>query len=222
MNLIKLSYRLISSYTGLNIYLFLFLAFSAETMSQSSYILNPVSSEMTILGTSSLHDWQMEVKDINCYATMISDGKNVRGIKDAWFNCLTTSIVSDNKLMDKKTYEALKADEFSNIDFKMTDGRVFSISANEFSGIATGYLSIAGQKREINIPFSGNLWMDGQVKLEGKVVLKMSEFNIKPPTALLGSLKTGDEVSIVYSLLFENIDLKKSIAGSGVINNIGN
>jgi hypothetical protein len=222
MSLIKLSYRLINSYSGMSIYLFLFLAFSAESMSQSSYILNPVNSEMAILGTSSLHDWQMEVKDINCSATMITDGKNVRGIRDARFNCVTTSIVSDYKLMDKKTYEALKADEFSSIDFKMTDGKVNSISANEFSGIASGYLSIAGQKREVDIPFKGYLWMEGQVKLEGKVVLKMSEFNIEPPTALLGSLKTGDEVSIVYSFLFENIDLKKSIAGSGAIDNTGN
>src|SRR4030042_3303319 len=180
----------------ISIYLSLFLIISAETMSQTSYILNPENSKMTIMGTSSLHDWQMDVKEIDCSTTLITDGKSIRGIHDTQFSCSVTSIVSEYKLMDKKTYEALKAEEFSNIFFKMISGKIISMTGNEFSGTATGYLSVAGQTKEINVPFSGNILNNGQVKMDGKVDLKMSEFKVDPPTALMGTLKTGDEISI--------------------------
>ena len=204
------------------IILFIFSAIAAESVSQTSYILNPESSKVTILGTSSLHDWEMEVRDIDFSTTVLIDGKVISGIQDTYFSCTTTSIVSDYKLMDKKTYEALKAEEFSSIEFKMINGKISLITGNEFSGTATGYLSIAGKTKEVNVPFSGNLLNDGQLDLEGKVNLKMSEFDIDPPKAMAGTLKTGDEVSIVYSLKLEKNNTGKQIsetkAGSNIVN----
>ena len=206
----------------ISIYLSLFLIISAETMSQTSYKLNPENSKMTILGTSSLHDWQMDVKDIDCSMALLTEGENIRGIQDTWFSCITTSIMSDYNIMDKKTYEALKAKEFSNIFFKMISGKIISMAGKEFSGTATGYLSIAGQTKEIKVPFHGNILEKGQVKVEGKVDLKMSEFKIDPPTAMLGTLKTGDEISIVYSLELEkniiNDQISEVKAGRGTGN----
>jgi hypothetical protein len=196
----------------ISIYLSLFLIISTETMSQTSYKLNPENSKMTILGTSSLHDWQMDVKDIDCSMALITEGENIRGIQDTWFSCITTSIMSDYNIMDKKTYEALKAEEFSNIFFKMISGKIISMAGNEFSGNATGYLSVAGQTKEIKVPFHGNILEEGQVKVEGKVDLKMSEFKIDPPKALMGTLKTGDEISIVYSLELEKSMINKQIS----------
>jgi len=204
------------------IILFIFSAIAAESVSQTSYILNPESSKVTILGTSSLHDWEMEVRDIDFSTTVLIDGEVISGIQDTYFSCTTTSIVSDYKLMDKKTYEALKAEEFSSIEFKMINGKISLITGNEFSGTATGYLSIAGKTKEVNVPFSGNLLNDGQLDLEGKVNLKMSEFDIDPPKAMAGTLKTGDEVSIVYSLKLEKNNTGKQIsetkAESSIVN----
>jgi len=204
------------------IILFLFLTNTAESISQTSYILNPANSKMTILGTSSLHDWEMEVTDIDFSTTLLIDGKVISGIQDTYFSCTTTSIVSDYKLMDKKTYDALKAEEFSSIEFRIINGKISLITGNEFSGTVTGYLSIAGQTKEVNVPFRGNLLNNGQLDLEGKVNLKMSEFGIDPPKAMAGTLKTGDEVSIVYALKLEKNNIGKQIseteAGRSIVN----
>lgn len=202
--------------------LFLTLTITSGLLSQTSYILNRESSKMTILGTSSLHDWEMEVGDIDFSTTLLTDGKVISGVQDTYFSCTTTSIVSDYKLMDKKTYEALKAEEFSNIEFRMINGKISLITGNAFSGTATGYLSIAGQTKEVNVPFHGNLHNDGQLDMEGKVNLKMSEFDIDPPKAMAGTLKTGDEISIVYSLKLEKNNTGKQIsetkAGGSTVN----
>jgi hypothetical protein len=210
------------TYNRIIIILFLLLTITADSISQTSYILNQGNSKMTILGTSSLHDWEMEVRDIDFSITLITDGKVISGIQDTYFSCTTTSIVSDYKLMDKKTYNALKAEEFSSIEFRMINGNISIITGNEFSGTAAGYLSIAGQTREVNVPFRGNLLNNGQLDLKGKVNLKMSEFDIDPPTAIAGTLKTGDEVSIVYTLKLEKNNIGKQIsetkAGRSIVN----
>jgi hypothetical protein len=206
----------------IGICLSLFLTLCRDTASQTGYILNPDRSKMTILGTSSLHDWQMEVRDFKCMTNLITRDKKISGIQFAEFSCVTTNIVSDYKLMDKKTYEALKAEEFSSINFKMKTGEILSKSGNEFNGTITGNLFIAGQTKEINIPFQGTFFEDGKVEVKGQVNLKMSEFKIDPPTAMLGTLKTGDEISIVYSFEFENPgnlkQLSETKAGSSIVN----
>jgi hypothetical protein len=193
-----------------------------DTASQSGYILDPVNSKLTIQGTSSLHEWQMEVRDFKCSMNLISTGQKFSDIKGAEFSCVPTNIVSEFKLMDKKTYEALKAEQFSSINFRMKTGEILSESGNEFSGTITGNLFIAGQTKEINIPFHGNVLEDGSVNVKGKVNLKMSQFNIDPPTAMLGTLKTGDDISIVYSFEFENPadspQLSERKSGSGIGN----
>lgn len=178
----------------------LLLVISADSISQVSYSIIPENSTMTIQGTSSLHDWQMEVTDLECSTTLLINEKHIKSIGDTWFSCRTTSIVSDYKLMDRKTYEALKAEEYSTINFRMANDKDISPTGNEFKGSVTGYLSIAGKTKEVDVPFRGRLLEDGQIELEGKIPLEMSEFNIYPPTALMGSLKTGDEVWISYSL----------------------
>jgi hypothetical protein len=41
---------------------------------------------------------------------------------------------------------------------------------------------------------------DGSISFAGSKKLKMTDYKIKPPTALLGSLTTGDEVEIVFQV----------------------
>ena len=200
---------IIKRFCKAGIYLFLFFIFCGDSVSQKSYVLNPEKSKMTIQGTSSLHDWEMEVRDMNCLTKIMTAGRKLSSVQYIEFSCSPTSIMSDYKLMDKKTYEALKANDYSKIDFKMKNGEIVSSTEDEFNGSVTGNLFIAGQTREIKFPFNGNLLENGHIVIEGKVSLKMSEFKIDPPTAMLGTLKTGDEISILYSIDLSSQDISK-------------
>ncbi len=194
------------------IYLLLLIIFCGDVTSQAYYILKPEESKMIIEGTSSLHDWQMKVTDMNCSTKFTTDGRKINNIQSIDFSCIPTSIVSDNKLMDKKTYEALKAELYYEIDFKMIKGEITSGTADGFTGTVTGNLFIAGQSREIKFPFRVKIHGSGQLLVEGKIDLKMSEFKIEPPTAMFGTLKTGDEISIVYSFEFDSPDNLKQVS----------
>ena len=41
---------------------------------------------------------------------------------------------------------------------------------------------------------------DGSITFNGSKKLKMTDYGIKPPTALLGTMTTGDEVEIVFQV----------------------
>lgn len=181
----------------------LFLTLSSVCVSQVSYTIVPEVSTMTIQGTSSLHDWEMKVTEMECITTLNIDNDRIRSIGEALFSCKTTSIVSDHKIMDKKTYDVLKAEKYSSILFNMTSYEEIVPSSDVFRGTVKGFLSVAGKTKEIDVPFQGRLLANGKIELKGEVALKMSEFNINPPTALLGTLKTGNEIMIAYSLQLE-------------------
>jgi hypothetical protein len=43
---------------------------------------------------------------------------------------------------------------------------------------------------------------NNNVTFTGKKTIKMTEFEVEPPTALLGTIKTGDEVTISFNSKF--------------------
>jgi hypothetical protein len=61
---------------------------------------------------------------------------------------------------------------------------------------------LAGVTKRISVPFTG-VQAGDKVSINGSKELKMSEFNIKPPTAMLGTLKTGDQVTVAFQLNFQ-------------------
>jgi polyisoprenoid-binding protein YceI len=160
----------------------------------------PTSSKMTIKGTSSLHDWTVDVGDFQCDMTMISD-LSLMKIESVAYTGKAKSIKSDNSTMDKKILEALKADKFPNIRFTVRSSRDVTMTDKKFSGLITGDITIAGKTKSETIHFTGEMISANRMRINGTKKLKMTDFGISPPTAMLGALKTGDEVSVTFSLV---------------------
>ena len=64
----------------------------------------------------------------------------------------------------------------------------------------SGYLTIAGATNKIDMYVQGKVGSDGGVTFSGAKKIKMTDYKIKPPTALMGTLTTGDEVEIVFQV----------------------
>lgn len=101
--------------------------------------------------------------------------------------------------MDGKAYDAVKSDKFPNIQFKA--GKL-NIQGNRITG--KGELSIAGEKRPIDLNAEIKNRNGSEMQIVGEVPLKMTDFGITPPTAMFGTLKTGDDLVIKYDILINN------------------
>ena len=65
---------------------------------------------------------------------------------------------------------------------------------------ASGTLTIAGASSRIDMYVRGKVGADGSITFNGSKKIKMTDFKIKPPTALMGTLTTGDEVEIAFQI----------------------
>lgn len=185
--------------------------FSLKSEGQK-FILSDSGTAISIKGTSSLHDWVMKLEAFNSAFQLNREGSLIKGFDNITFSCRATDIKSEYSLMDKKTYSALKADDFPEIKFISTSVTALITGANTFTGNMNGRLNVAGESRDVNIPFKGILTDNNTINIEATTEFRMSSFNIIPPAALMGTLKTGDQVSVQFSLHYVNTEKQNNLA----------
>jgi polyisoprenoid-binding protein YceI len=182
--------------------LLLFIIICLKSVGQS-FDLNKENSSVKISGTSNLHDWEMYLNDFDCSVTFKSDKSVLKEISKVSFSCKSKDIKSNNSIMDKKTYAALNAETYPEIKFNSLTMNGIKTVNSKFSGILRGNLLIAGISNAVAVPFTGfviNTAGKNEISVSGSVELQMSDFKISPPTAIMGTLKTGNIVILSFSL----------------------
>ena len=65
-------------------------------------------------------------------------------------------------------------------------------------------ITIAGEQRKLNLS-AAIRQSNGTISIKGKKELKLSDFNISPPAAMFGQIETGNEITVVFDLVFIGI-----------------
>jgi polyisoprenoid-binding protein YceI len=142
-------------------------------------------------GTSTLHDWTVE-SDAATGTIVMSES----GIASVSVRVPVESLKSGKSGMDRRMYEALESRRHNTILF--TSNSV-TLSDDGRSGVAKGELTIAGQKRNHEVPFTldgnGNNWT-----FSGSSTFTMTSFSMDPPTAVMGTIRTGDEITVRFEI----------------------
>ncbi len=170
-------------------------------------------STMTISGTSTIHDWTSKVNTINGDLTfskiagqksLPDAGKLVENLK---MEVPVKSIESPRGVvMDNKTYEALKSEEFPLITFILRDDHITGVSdkaAGKFTLAITGDLTIAGTTKTVSLNLNGSKIGNGTFQFDGSYSINMTEYNVTPPTAMFGQIVTGENVTLAFSIKTE-------------------
>ncbi len=176
--------------------LFVSLALNAEGLKTSTF-----KSSISIHGTSSLHNWESVVNQVTGEFVLNNDQ-----IESLVLNIPVLSIKSkdEERLMDKKTYEALKSNKNPLITFKLTQPAKPVITESTAELTLTGELTIAGVTKKITFKSNGEKNGTSSYIFRGDIPLKMSDFKIDPPTAMLGLIKTGDQINLKFSVTVPN------------------
>jgi polyisoprenoid-binding protein YceI len=175
----------------------LLMAVSSLVFGQVSYKIDLEKSSVSVNGTSSLHDWKMKVEKLDA-SFVLAEAASLQSLKAGSLTVDVQSIKSEHSLMNKKTYEALKSDEHPKISVKLV-----RLQETGAKGIAEMELTIAGKTQKVSDDFTIDAISPSVLKIKGEMDLKMSDYEIKPPVALMGTVKTGDEIKIVYDLHFK-------------------
>lgn len=168
-----------------------------QSKAQTTYSVAP-GSQITVAGTSNLHDWTMTATKFSCDGKLTIAGGQLKDINSLAFVLPVKNLKSKESLMDTRAYKALNEEGFDKMTFKLTDATV--LEAQKLVKVS-GNLTISGVTKAIVIQANYTVAADESIGFKGSRTLKMSDFKIKAPSFMMGALKTGDDLTI-------NIDLK--------------
>lgn len=168
---------------------------------QSEYFYTNEAEAFFITGTSTLHDWQMDVDELESTAVMNLQHDAIE-IVSVELTLPVKNLHSETSAMDKKAYQALKSSKFSTIKFA-TRQPAQVVLIDDFSGNITGEIEIAGVVKTVMIPFRFVKKSEDSVVVSGTVELKMSDFNVEAPSFMFGSITTGDAITLHFNMNYK-------------------
>lgn len=169
-------------------------------LAQSSHRLAS-QSYFTIEGTSPLHDWSMKTEELEGCAALETKSGKLLGVKQLQVKFRTKSLRSGKRLMEKKAWEALKADEYSIITFQMASQDGLNVERRGSLLVVEGTITIGGITRHETLEAEATISSEGTITLCGRKALRMSDFQIAPPSLLFGQFTADDALTINFNLV---------------------
>ncbi|MTI38391.1 YceI family protein [Fulvivirga lutimaris] len=164
------------------------------------YSLSSKESKLEVLGTSTLHDWEEVAEEMSGDAVISLENDQI-SIETLKFSVPVKALKSDHGAMDKNTYEALKSSKHPNIYYELKEVKSIEKNGQDYSLKTSGNLTIAGVTKNIEMTVTSKP-VGNTISFSGKVDFKMTDFKVDPPTALLGTVKTGDEITIQFNVKY--------------------
>lgn len=172
-------------------------------IAQTNYHTQVVDIKLN--GTSNLHDWEMKAISGTSDATFVVDNGKVTSLSKMNFSIPVKNLKSGHSAMDKNTYKAMNTDVNPNISFVLTSATVITAGGNNYKLNCVGKMTIAGTTNQTELLATGIYNpADKSFTITGIKKMKMTDYKVTPPKALLGTLKTGNDISISYNVKFKS------------------
>lgn len=162
---------------------------SGQSMLQSSHSL-------TIKGTSNLHDWQSKATAVKSTGTAVFANNALTDIKNFSVVVPVKKIESGKDLMDTKTFEAFNEPKNPNITFTCSDATIAGSTVT-----LKGNLTMNGVTLPATV-VAQSKWANGQLTLTGTHTVDMVTFKMRPPEAVMGTIKVGPKVTLSFQTVY--------------------
>lgn len=180
--------------------LFVLCNFNALVAQESKVVL--AESKLKVLGTSNLHDWEIDAKAMSGKSTMTIEAGNLKAIKNLDFAVEVEQLKSGKNGMDNNTFKALNSKTYKTINYKLVSvTKITETSDGNFTVETQGDLIISGVSKRINQTFTVKI-IGKKAIFSGKTKIDMTVYGVKPPTALMGTIKTGKDVTVDFKVTY--------------------
>jgi polyisoprenoid-binding protein YceI len=170
--------------------------------SQTTY-QNAGPVKIQIQGTSNIHDWEMNTDKGNSTAVFVTDAHGtLSSLSALTFTMPVESLKSEHAGMDKNAYKAMRSDKFSSLTFTVQSASI-KPAGSSYAVSSKGRLTISGVSRDVDVTGICTVNADKSIALNGSYKLKMTSYNVTPPSIMLGAIKTGDDITVKFNLLYK-------------------
>ena len=150
--------------------------------------------DFNVSGTSTVRGWTCAAKGM----AAVTQGSGApapgfpKGVQSATLTVQVKSFRCPNDEMTQHLLEAMKADKFPEIVYRLEKYDIAGGPAQ-----ATGTMTIQGVSQPMTFPIALNPSPEG-VQVEGNTRLDITKFGIEPPVVMLGMLKVGPQIRIEF------------------------
>ncbi len=182
-----------------------FTFYAISVYSQTNYALN--NHTIVITGTSTMHDWTMNANKASGSGVFVLEANKIKSIQALQIEIPVSTIFSEKKSekMDDKAQDALKKNAFPLIQYKLTEVNAIKQTEKGQQLTAKGIINVAGVTREEDLIVNSITNADGSIRFYGEKKLLMTNYNIKPPKAMMNLLSTGNEVNVMFDIQMHKI-----------------
>lgn len=173
-----------------------FLGMTTFATAQKNYVLDSKPA-FSVSGTSTLHDWEMKSNSGTGTGNFTIVNSKVTDIESISINLLAESVKSEKKSMDKVAYKTLKTNIQKNIKYVLKSAQ----KVNETTWELTGTYTIAGVSKILKTTVKTAITKD-VLNIQGSNKITFTEFGMKSPTAMLGTITTGEDLTVKFNLNF--------------------
>lgn len=173
-------------------------ALSGVNLQAQTLKLNSKTFSMTIYGTTNVHNFESKVTTAS--GELVINAKQPQSLT---MSIPVKGIKSKESLMDKKTYEAFNVEKNPTISFKSTEVNTLKVDGNSINVTIAGNMTIAGVTKKVTLTAVGKTVKPGVYEFTGTIPVKMTDYKMKPPTAMLGVMRVGDDIKLKYTVSFE-------------------
>jgi len=179
---------------------------SAQATDGVRLVIGP-QSELTFEGTSTMHAFHCKTTKlqvtVNVDLTYMEArlSKLNRPLKTVDVVIPVKSLSCGSEGLEKNMFKTLKADKYPEIRYQLSTYQIAGAAMdNGVTLQAVGTLTIAGQQKSIEMLVKTDRGPDGNAKAAGTQSLLMTDFGIKPPVFMLGTLRTGNKITVSFKV----------------------
>jgi hypothetical protein len=169
------------------------------------WLVKPTSG-LIVQGNSNVNSFSCKVPSIGCFDTIVVENKNLNEIIniDADLNIALQLFDCGNKMMTKDLLKTLNAAHFPymKISFKSLDRNLSKMQVSHVVSVNT-VIELAGVKKKIQVEFSTKSINQNKIELIGEKVICFSDFGLKPPTKMAGTIRVKDQLEVELRMMLE-------------------
>lgn len=200
MSLLRLHITLLLLVTGL-----VFGVASAQDIT-----IDKENSRLWIEGTSNVNRFQCRAARYNTDVdppTTDTTAKVKIDVDVKGFDC-------GKRRMNRDLYETLLAGKhpFISFEYDSTESMTYSEETDTYNMSVAGKLTVAGHTNRIQFPLTAVLKDENTIRAVGSTILKMTAYNVDPPSALLGLVRVNDELVVHFEIIanLNNLELPRN------------
>jgi hypothetical protein len=168
-----------------------------------------ISGALELDGDSSLHRYSAKTRDLRAVvhvdashpSTDLESAVRAGHVTSVELIATVKGLTSGDAGLDRNMWKALKSDRFQTIRFvaEWLEVRPPSAAGASMDLAMRGKLSVAGVERAIVMSVNA-FRTAGGIRIVGSKDILMTDYDIKPPTMMLGAIKTANLVVVKFDV----------------------